>query len=150
MSIPYSSTRSRRRLAAAVQCMIACAAAAVIGVNSRTAIRLIPECPTSRWAGIYCPGCGSTRACARLLAGDIAGAWQFNPLLLVLGLPLAALYAWKLGWDLHGARPAPLPRLRPLWIWVMLGLILAFTVMRNIPGASLDWLRPPPADPGSR
>lgn len=55
-----------------------------------------PECPVHMVAGIKCPGCGSLRASHALLRGDLRGAWQYNPaLVLTVALTpivLAALY----------------------------------------------------------
>lgn len=44
-------------------------------------------CPFHSITGLYCPGCGSQRAIHLLLHGDIAGAFRFNPL-MVLTLPI--------------------------------------------------------------
>lgn len=44
-------------------------------------------CPFHAITGLQCPGCGVTRMCLALLRLDVAGAWQANPVLLLL-LPL--------------------------------------------------------------
>ena len=45
-----------------------------------------PKCPFLSLTGYQCPGCGSQRAIHQLLHGNLATAFQFNPL-LVLFLP---------------------------------------------------------------
>lgn len=43
-------------------------------------------CPWRRCTGVECPGCGLTRSAARLVSGDVAGAFARHPLGPVLGL----------------------------------------------------------------
>ena len=44
-------------------------------------------CPFHAITGLQCHGCGVTRMCLALLRLDVSGAWQANPVLLLL-LPL--------------------------------------------------------------
>ena len=53
----------------------------------------LPVCLFRRWTGLPCPTCGSTRMVESLLAGDLAGAVAWNPLLF---LGLATVVAWAL------------------------------------------------------
>lgn len=48
-------------------------------------------CPIKFVTGISCPGCGMTRAVRSLLAGDLAGAFYWHPLWLLL-VPLTAYF----------------------------------------------------------
>ncbi|MFN7423744.1 MAG: DUF2752 domain-containing protein [Chitinophagales bacterium] len=43
--------------------------------------------------GINCPGCGTTRACMRLIHFDFQGAWDYNKMSFLLFPALAFLYA---------------------------------------------------------
>jgi hypothetical protein len=54
--------------------------------------RFYPACPFHSMTGWNCPGCGSTRAFAALLHGDVIGALTFNPLLPLFAL--AAMIFW--------------------------------------------------------
>ena len=100
-----------------------------------------PPCPVHYLTGLHCPGCGSLRAVHQLLHGHLAAALGLNPL-MVFSLPLLA-YACvvggfrRLGWSV-------LPRRRlPAWmIWSLLGLILAYWVLRNVPVYPLTVLAP--------
>ncbi len=98
-----------------------------------------PVCPFLAVSGLYCPGCGSLRAMHDLLHGDLAGALARNPLAvlavpyLVLALVTALLRAW--------GRPAPSSTSLPPWaVWGVLGVVLSFAVLRNVPGWT--WLSP--------
>ena len=50
------------------------------------------NCPTSGFfAGCRCPGCGLTRGMSRLLHGDIAGAIEFNVLVIPVFIVMVGL-----------------------------------------------------------
>lgn len=42
-------------------------------------MNLLPECYILKNTGLYCPGCGATRAVAFLLNGKIWTAFKYNP-----------------------------------------------------------------------
>lgn len=80
---------------------------------------------------LLCPGCGVTRLCLALLQGDLSGAWQANPALLLM-LPVLALLAVRL--SIRYVREGDaLPRgwEAPL-VWALLALLLAWGVIRNL------------------
>ena len=91
-----------------------------------------PGCPFHALTGWWCPGCGLTRAAARLVRGDLAGALATNALLpLVL---LAVGIGWLSWVQTSRGRPAPAlaRRWRPAWtVWVGVTVAL-FTVGRNL------------------
>lgn len=98
-------------------------------------------CPFHAATGYYCPGCGSTRALHQLVHGNLAGAFAFNPL-AVLVLPY-------LGYSLLSytslvLRRKPLPGyLAPAWqTWAFLAVVLAYWVLRNVPVYPFSWLAP--------
>ena len=95
-----------------------------------------PPCVFRKATGIYCPGCGSTRALRALFKGDFFAALRYNP------FSVAALFAL----------PAFLVLRRPQFrvVYYRLGIVvcavvLAFTVLRNLPLPAFDFLRPPTA-----
>ncbi|MBO6513222.1 MAG: DUF2752 domain-containing protein [Phycisphaerales bacterium] len=104
----------------------------------------VPPCPFWKFTGLYCPGCGSMRACHSVLNGDVAGGFDFNPLLMVVGLPLAAWF-----WVDQVLIVTRGKRLKP-WVsgslvgWIALGALVGFAVLRNIPIELFDVLRPSP------
>ncbi len=95
---------------------------------------LLPPCLFHEWTGLYCAGCGNTRAAYLLLHGDFAGSLRQNILLL----PLAGTLLLFL------LRPKWLPRAKPA-VWLLLGVLIAFTVLRNLPPGR--FLAPPPVNP---
>lgn len=89
-----------------------------------------PKCTFKLLTGYDCPGCGAQRAIHAILNGNLAEAWQFNPLLfLFIPLGLAYLYV-----ELF---PSRFPRLRQMLMnpWTILGvagIIIAWWIIRNL------------------
>ena len=90
-----------------------------------------PICFFHQTTGLLCPGCGSLRAIHQLLHGNITQAFRFNPLLMVA---LPALVPWGVFCLVKRRRHEPLP-LSSVWLWLLLGVTLGFTVWRNLPGS---------------
>ena len=102
-----------------------------------------PKCHFKRLTGLHCIGCGMTRGSHALLQGDVLAAFRYNPLLFSL-LALALLAGvWELLARWTG-KDLPL-RLRPRWpmLWTLIGLFLAFWVLRNVPAWPFTLLAPP-------
>jgi len=96
-------------------------------------------CPLYALTGIYCPGCGGLRGVNDLTNGHVGQAASSN-LLLVLAIPVAAVLfvRWTYGaWTGREVRAVPaIPR--PVAA-ILIALVVAFTVARNLPGS---WLAP--------
>ena len=76
--------------------------------------------------GLYCPGCGGTRAIKSLLRLDILQAFRYNSLIITI-LPFAILYIiYK--YIFNGKKKVP------DWVWISLLIIaMIFGIIRNIP-----------------
>lgn len=87
-------------------------------------------CPLYAATGLYCPGCGGTRAVYDLSHGDLLGALAMHPL-LVLAIPV--LVALWVRWVMR-ARGASLREWPfPPWLgYAIPAVIVAFTVLRNV------------------
>ena len=100
-----------------------------------------PTCPFLALTGLFCPGCGSLRALHALVTGNPVEALDRNPL-TVLVVPFVAV-AWVL-WLRRSlgrpGRPPAVPAVRPALIWTLLAAVVAFWIVRNLPGAT--WLAP--------
>lgn len=91
----------------------------------------LPRCPFHELTGLYCPGCGSTRALHALAHGELAAACRFNPL-VVLALPLLA--AWAVARVCKTLRGDATPvRQPPRAATVALVVLVAYFVLRNLP-----------------
>jgi hypothetical protein len=97
-----------------------------------------PTCPFLAVTGYYCPGCGSLRAIHALAHGDLLEAVHRNPFTVAL-VPLAA-WVW-VAWVRRVVTGRPMAEPVPPWVgWTLLTTMLAFWVMRNLPGFA--WLAP--------
>ena len=92
----------------------------------------LPKCMFHQLTGLYCPGCGATRALSAMLHGNVKASLHNNFLLF----PLLALIVYLI------VKPQTSLK-RPVMIAV-LAVILAFTVLRNIPVAPFTYLAPVP------
>ncbi len=98
--------------------------------------RLYPRCLLYSWTGWQCPGCGGLRATHQLLHGNFAAAFQLNPLFVLL-LPALALLPGAHWLKRATGRDWLPPLRRPFWLWLLLALVVAFTLARNLPFGSL-------------
>ncbi|MFE1859650.1 DUF2752 domain-containing protein [Streptomyces anandii] len=124
------------RLAVPLAVLAAVAAAfAYVGVVDPNEPGHYPVCPLLRYAGIYCPGCGGLRSAHAFVHGHFAAALHDNALAVAGYLAFAVV--WTV-WALRAARGRPL-RLEPgpAHLWALGGLLLAFTVVRNLPFGGL-------------
>ena len=100
-----------------------------------------PKCMFHSLTGLYCPGCGALRAVHQLLHGRLKAALGYNPL-FVVSLPFLA---YGLTSELLAAlNRKRLPRVfaSPKWGWVLLGIVIAFWILRNIPVYPFTLLAP--------
>lgn len=95
-----------------------------------------PVCPLLRLTGVYCPGCGGLRSAYAVVHGQYATAVGDNALAVAGCLLFAGLW---LVWAYRAVRGQPFVlRVRPVQWWAIGALVLAFTVVRNLPfGAAL-------------
>jgi len=104
-----------------------------------------PQCFFYNTTGIYCAGCGATRAVYALLHGRVLEALRDNAL-FVTALPVILFVA---GAHLVAAwRENAWPKL-VVEDWVLMRggvaiflLMMGFMVLRNLPGWPFEWLRP--------
>lgn len=90
-----------------------------------------PGCPFLQLTGAYCPGCGGLRSAHAVAHGDLAGAFGANAL-AVVGYALFAV-VWTV-WAVRAARGRVVSlALGRVQLWVLGGVVLAFTVVRNLP-----------------
>ena len=107
--------------------------------------RFLPRCSFHALTGLHCPGCGNTRATRALLHGDLGGAFRQNKL-FVIGLPFLAFWACRswLAW-VYPQRVRPLPfRWRQSYTLSIVGVVMLFGILRNIPTRPFIWLAPVP------
>ena len=129
-SKPLTSVTTRILAAAGV--LFITTGVVVVGYFNPVTAGFFPLCPFHEMTGLNCPGCGMTRGFHALFNGDIWGALHYNALLpfvafvfayLVISLSLTAIRGRGLSWKMF----------HPTVLLVILGLLVAFGVVRNLP-----------------
>ncbi|MCS0603949.1 DUF2752 domain-containing protein [Streptomyces sp. LP11] len=128
-----------RRLAVPAGLLAAVAGAvAYVGAVDPNQPGHYPVCPLYGLTGLYCPGCGGLRSAHAFVHGDLLGALRDNALGVAAYLAFAVL--WTV-WAVRTVRGGPFRLgLGRAQLWAAGGLLLAFTVLRNLPFGG--WLRP--------
>jgi hypothetical protein len=103
---------------------------------------IYPQCLFHRLTGWNCPGCGSTRAIHQLLHGHLTAALRCNAL-LILSLPFVAVFSLRQFMRWRAGLPVVFPKMRPATVAWFIGVLVLFTILRNIPGAPFIYLSPP-------
>lgn len=105
--------------------------------------RFLPRCGFHELTGLYCPGCGNTRASYALLHGDVGSAIGQNAF-FVLSLPFLILGAGKTWYAWMSNQKIRLLPFRWKWSYslVIIGVLVAFTILRNVPARPFSWLAP--------
>lgn len=124
---------TRRRSIAAP---VGIAAAAIGGAvllrvrDPRTSTYL--PCPFHALTGLWCPGCGATRAVGDLTRGDLAAAASSNVVAVVLAVGAVMVWTLWLRARWTGRTLALLRIDRPARI-ALIATLIVFTVVRNTP-----------------
>ena len=116
-------------------------AAAVLYLFSPYESGVYAPCPFRALTGLHCPGCGTLRGLHELLHGHIGKAFGLNPL-MVLSLPFI-IYSF-LQYIMAGIRGRPQRNvfIPSGFIWALLGIIILFWILRNVPYYPFTLLAP--------
>lgn len=99
-------------------------------------------CVIHSLTGLYCPGCGASRALASLLRFDVYQAFRWNSLLVIM-LPFALCYlVWgSVSWVRVGRNTLD-DRLPTKLLWAVAAAVLVYFVLRNLPLWPFTLLQP--------
>ena len=111
--------------------------------DGRSSLAWLPSCLFHKYTGLNCPGCGMTRAAEATLHGRFAEAFRYNPVGMILfPLACAGIAFETLGWVRGKSLPFRL-NTGAIGAQVILWIIIAFWVLRNIPCWPFTLLSPP-------
>ena len=91
----------------------------------------LPKCLFHEVTGLFCPGCGNTRALHALLHGQILVSLRYNPLLIPAALTVLLLVM----------RPGLAARRSVAWSIAV--VVITFAILRNLPWMPFTLLAPP-------
>ncbi len=94
-----------------------------------------PECPFHTLTGLHCPGCGSQRATYDILHANFLSALSHNALMM-------ASIVFGGGLLLYSKQQFLNIIYHPKTPWVVLGVVIAFWILRNIPFYPFSLLAP--------
>jgi Protein of unknown function (DUF2752) len=124
-------TRRRRTLIANAAIGGALLVAASLLVFPPTEVSMYPRCPIYTYLHLLCPGCGTTRAMAALLRGQVVEALHWNAVTTLL-LPLAVIFFGKSYARAVRDEKFAWPEVTATWLTVVLVIAAGFTVGRNV------------------
>lgn len=104
-----------------------------------------PRCLFHEATGLYCAGCGATRALHALLHGRVLEALHDNALFVAV-LPLVLFLVGRFALDAWRADAWPAVHVEGRTVArtgaAVFLVTIAFAIARNLPGTVFDWLRP--------
>jgi hypothetical protein len=121
-----------RRIGIAAAALGAAAVLMLVYFVNPAQTTLFPPCPFHMMTGLHCPGCGSLRAIHQLLNGNFVAAFKLNPL-MVTAVPALAYLQLAQSLAASGKRRLPGGVMPSYAVWLVLGIIVAFWILRNIP-----------------
>lgn len=100
-------------------------------------------CPLNKLTGLYCPGCGMTRAANDIIHFEILSAIHNNALIVLVFGPFTAYLALReYLYFIMQKHVLPFPKLKTWIIVLIIILTVAFTVLRNLPFTPFNWIAP--------
>lgn len=120
-----------------------CVAAAVLAAAALLYLYFTPEgagagipCPFYAVTGLYCSGCGASRALRSILHFDFYRALRYNAVLTVL-FPLLGAYFCALGVSyIRFGKDRVSVKIPGFAVWGAVALVVVYGVLRNIPAFS--------------
>lgn len=110
--------------------------------DARSPGSFFPQCPFHLLTGLYCPGCGSQRALSALFHGHLMESMHYN-FLAIASLPFLIYSAYVYCINFFRQKKINQPIFYKTWfVWLILILVILFTVLRNIPVFPFSLLSP--------
>lgn len=104
-------------------------------------VKIFPPCIFYKLTGLYCPGCGMTRATHALFNGEIMKAIDYNPLFFSFSPLFIYMAAVQIKSIITTGKTRAI-RL-PYWLTVIVVIaVFAFWILRNIPYSPFTYLAP--------
>jgi hypothetical protein len=138
MAGPATGSSMRTRLVGVTALASVVTATTYVGLVDPETGGAYPICPSQLLLGLDCPSCGALRGVHALLQGDVAQSLDHNLLLpAVLAMVGVALTLWVLRLAGRHIRTWVVPH----WAKLVAGAVaVVFTILRNLPVASLEFL----------
>ncbi len=126
------AAQTAMRVAAGLGAAAMAAGTAIVYYIDPSKPNFLPVCPLYTMTGYACPGCGMTRGFHALFHGDIVSAIDFNALIPFWALLFGYAFVGLILTAVRG-RGLKMIKFNPLLLWLLLFVVVAFGVLRNIP-----------------
>lgn len=93
-----------------------------------------PECPFHKVTGLYCPGCGGTRALILFFRGEWLRSILYHPMVMYLFITFTYIltrYAIAYHQKQHNKKAHPYQP-SPWWLWGALILLTVNFIIKNV------------------
>lgn len=67
-------------------------------------VKPLPPCAFHEFTGLYCPGCGGTRAVRFLIRGNVEKSFIYNPIVLYAVIATFIFFAFVVKYKISGRR----------------------------------------------
>ncbi len=116
-------------------CIFTIPALALMGWYVWATIHIIPEeiagCVMLRVSGLYCPGCGGTRAVVSLLRGNLIQSVMYHPAVLYGVVLFLVYFISQTLMRLTKGKVKGLS-MKPCYLYILLGIIAVNFIVRNV------------------
>jgi Protein of unknown function (DUF2752) len=129
------------RLLAGIYCVLTVVGVLFLALIDPEKTDYIPVCPCRLLTGLYCPGCGSLRAIHAITRLRFDRAFAYNSLITIFSPLLLWFFAVNLATAFRGPEKVRF-YVVPALGRALLGVILAYFVIRNIPAYPFILLQP--------
>ena len=100
-------------------------------VTGKSPIPPVPPCMIHAVTGIYCPGCGGTRAAYALLCEKPLLSLYYHPIVLYTVVVGAAFLVTQTIGRLSRGRFRAVVHFRPVYLWIALALVVINCFVKN-------------------
>ena len=104
----------------------------IVKINGIGILHKMPPCTFNKVTGLYCPGCGGTRATIALFRGQIIRSFRFHPFVLygsvvggwfMISQTIQRISKDRIKIGMH---------FRPVYLWIALALIIINFLIKNM------------------
>ena len=103
----------------------------IVKINGIGILHKMPPCAFNKVTGLYCPGCGGTRATIALFRGQIIRSFRFHPFVLygfvvggwfMISQTIQRISKDRIKIGMH---------FRPVYLWIALAIVLINWLVKN-------------------
>lgn len=103
----------------------------IVMINGIGILHKMPPCAFNKVTGLYCPGCGGTRATIALFRGQIIRSFRFHPFVLygfvvggwfMISQTIQRISKDRIKIGMH---------FRPVYLWIALAIVLINWLVKN-------------------